>query len=91
MSTPQQLMNPQPKRVQKQSKVSCNMCRWWKREEEGTKKSKMSLCTVSCHKSDKGTRREMMKSKLVAIDAGNWGIKRSISQINKVQKLSETD
>jgi hypothetical protein len=33
-----------------QSKVSCSLCNWWKKEGSETKKSKISLCTISCHK-----------------------------------------
>jgi hypothetical protein len=33
-----------------QSKVSCNICNLWKKEGSETKKSKISLCTISCHK-----------------------------------------
>jgi hypothetical protein len=36
-----------------QSKVSCNICNWWKKEGSETKKYKISLCTISCHKTAK--------------------------------------
>jgi hypothetical protein len=33
-----------------QRKVSCSICNWWKKEGSETNKSKISLCTISCHK-----------------------------------------
>jgi hypothetical protein len=42
------------KYVQSWSKVSCSICKWWKREGRDTRKSRISLCTISWHKLDKG-------------------------------------
>jgi hypothetical protein len=33
-----------------QIKVSYSLCSWWKKEGSETKKSKISLCIISCHK-----------------------------------------
>jgi hypothetical protein len=33
-----------------QSIASCSICNWWKKEGSETKKSKISLCTISCDK-----------------------------------------
>ena len=49
-----QLEGPKPQLNHNPSrkKVSCNICNWWKKEEEGTRKFKISFCNVSCHKTE---------------------------------------
>jgi hypothetical protein len=51
-------VKPQPLHSPCHRKVSCS---WWKKEGSETRKSKISLCTISCHKT--ANKDEIMEAK----------------------------